>query len=204
MKFMEVAMPRRILVIVGHPDPHSTRLCRTLANAYAQGAREAGHAVEMLDIAGLDIPLMRTKADYESAAISPVVADAITAIRNAEHVVIVFPLWLGTMPALLKAFLEQVIRPGAAFDYPAPGQGHWPIKRLGGRTARIIVTMSTPAPIYRFWYLGHGTACLKRNILNFAGISPVRETVLGMADKADASRRDRWLERMRKLGQQAL
>ena len=40
------------------------------------------------------------------------------AIVWSEHIVLVFPLWLGTMPAMLKGFLEQVLRPGIAFAYP--------------------------------------------------------------------------------------
>jgi hypothetical protein len=35
-----------------------------------------------------------------------------------------------------------------------------------------------PAPLYRFWYRGHGVSGFRRNILNFVGIGPVRETCL--------------------------
>lgn len=40
-------------------------------------------------------------------------------LQDAEHIVFVSPLWLGTMPALLKGFLEQVMRPDVALAYPA-------------------------------------------------------------------------------------
>ena len=53
----------------------------------------------------------------------PVTLDeAAQAIKDAEHMVFIFPLWLGTMPALLKAFLEQAMRPGVAFAYPEPAK----------------------------------------------------------------------------------
>src|SRR6202043_4262808 len=75
------------------------------------------------------------------AALKPA-ADAIVA---ADHIVLVFPLWLGTVPALVKAFLEQVIRPGVAFAYEKYGAK----KLLAGRSAHIVVTMGMPAWLYQ-------------------------------------------------------
>jgi putative NADPH-quinone reductase len=67
----------------------------------------------------------------------------------ADHLVIIYPLWLGSMPGMLKSFFEQLLRPGFAFA-PAAGRG-MPRKLLKGRSARIIVTMGMPALFYR-WY----------------------------------------------------
>ena len=63
-------------------------------------------------------------------------------IKWCEHLVLVMPLWLGTMPALLKAFLEQVMRPGFAFEYCS--NGNVKALLLKGRSARVIVTMECP------------------------------------------------------------
>ncbi|MFC3073430.1 NAD(P)H-dependent oxidoreductase [Shinella pollutisoli] len=196
-------MPRRILIIVGHPDPGPKRLCRALAESYAEGARSAGHAVRSIDIATLDFPLLRTAEEFAAHSMPATLEDAVQAIRQAEHIVFVFPLWLGTMPALLKAFLEQVMRPGVAFAYPEAGKGGFAKTLLKGRSARVVVTMGMPAFFYRLWYLGHGVAGMRRNILNFVGISPVRETLFGMVEGvSDATRRE-WLARMRALGARA-
>ena len=196
-------MPRRILVIIGHPDPEPKRLCRALAASYADGARSAGHKVQLIDVATLDFPLLRTMEEFERRPLPVTLEAAVEAIRHAEHIVLVFPLWLGTMPALLKAFLEQVMRPGVAFAYPEAGGGGFARTLLKGRSARIIVTMGMPASFYRFWYLGHGVAGLRRNILNFVGINPVRETLFGMVDGASAETRAKWLAKMRALGARA-
>jgi putative NADPH-quinone reductase len=199
----EIAMPRRILVIIGHPDPEPKRLCRALAASYADGARSAGHEVQLIDVAALDFPLLRTMEEFERRPLPVTLEAAVEAIRHAEHIVLVFPLWLGTMPALLKAFLEQVMRPGVAFAYSEAGGGGFARTLLKGRSARVIVTMGMPASFYRFWYLGHGVAGLRRNILNFVGISPVRETLFGMVDGASAETREKWLTKMRTLGARA-
>jgi putative NADPH-quinone reductase len=191
-------MARRIVVIQGHPDPDGRRLCRALAGAYVEGARRARRAVAEVDIAALDFPLLRTQADFEHGTMPGSLMPARRAILEAEHVVLVFPLWLGTMPALMKAFLEQVMRPDTAFAYRDRG---FPKKLLAGRSARLVVTMGMPAFLYRWWYMAHGLKGLERSILGFAGISPVRETLFGMVGAAGEAKRRRWLERMRKLGE---
>jgi putative NADPH-quinone reductase len=191
-------MPRRILVITAHPDPAPERLCRVLAGAYATAAEQAGHEVRRLDIATLDFPLLRTAEQFEKGAVPETLRDASQSILWAEHLVFVFPLWLGTMPALLKGFLEQVMRPGIAFAYPENGGG-FTKTLLGGRSARLIVTMGMPPVLYRLWFRDHGVAGMRRSVLNFVGIRPVRETLFGLA-MSNEKKRARWIGKARRLG----
>lgn len=176
------AMSKRILIIDGHPDPDPGRLCHGLAAAYASGAVDNGHEVRRLDLHALDFPLLRRETDFETGDPPPVIANVQEDIRWSEHIVIVYPLWLGTMPALLKGFLEQAIRPDFAFERT---KTTWPRKLLKGRTARIVVTMGMPVMVYRWIYLSHSLRNLERNILKFVGIGPVRETLFGMVREAD-------------------
>ena len=195
-------MSRRILIVVGHPDPSPDRLCRGLAKAYGEGAEKAGHAVRRVDLAAIDFPMLRTMQEFEHGAVPDELKDAADAIVWAEHIVFVFPLWLGTMPALLKAFLEQVMRPGTAFAYPDKGGG-FTKTLLRGRSARVVVTMGMPSLVYRLWFLGHGIAGMKRSILHFVGISPVRETLFGIVAGASDATRAKWIRQMRDLGERA-
>ena len=194
-----MTMQRRVLVINGHPDGDPARLCAALAEAYAQGAREAGHSVETISIAGLDIPYLRTQQEFEQGGIPEHLAEAGEAVRRAEHVVIVFPLWLGTMPAMLKSFLEQVLRPGVAFEYGDKG----PKTLLSGRSARMVVTMGMPAFVYRLYFLSHGVAGLRRSILRFVGFNPVRTTLIGMVTMGGSDKQSKWPARMKALGRRA-
>ena len=195
-------MSRRILIVVGHPDPSPDRLCRGLARAYGEGAEKAGHAVRRVDLAAIDFPMLRTMQEFEHGSIPHELKEAAEAIIWAEHIVFVFPLWLGTMPAMLKAFLEQVMRPGTAFAYPNKGGG-FTKTLLRGRSARVVVTMGMPSVLYRLWFLGHGIAGMKRSILHFVGISPVRETLFGMVAGASVATRAKWIRQMRDLGERA-
>lgn len=194
-------MPKRIAIIQGHPDPAGHHLCHALADAYAEGAREAGHDVARVEVARIAFPLLRTAQEFENGELPPSLAPARDAVIAADHLVIVFPLWLGTMPAVVKAFLEQIMRPRIALADQKQGVSK---RLLAGRSARIVVTMGMPAFIYRWYFGGHGLRGLERSILRFVGIKPVRETLLGMVGDAGETRRRRWLARMRDYGSRAV
>lgn len=193
-------MGKCILILVGHPDPSQDRLCRALADAYADGAQAAGHEIRRIDIATLDIPYLRSQPEFEHVSPSKGLLEAQDAITWAEHLLVVFPLWLGDMPAMLKAFFEQVLRPGFAFAYRSKGL---PEKRLAGRTAHVVITMGMPAFAYRWVFFAHALRLLKRNILSFVGIQPVNETLFGNVGGADDATRHAWLAQMREAGRKA-
>ena len=102
------------------------------------------------------------------------------------------------MPALLKGFLEQVARPGFALG--EPGKGSLGKKLLGGRSARVVVTMGMPALIYRLYFQAHSVRSLERNILGFIGIAPVHRTLIGMVE-GTAAAREQALDKLRLLGE---
>lgn len=189
-------MSRRILILHGHPDPAPQRFCAALAAAYAAGARAGGHEVREVHVARLDFPLLRTGEEWNHGELPASLRAAQAEIGWAQHLVVIFPLWTGTLPALLKGFFEQVMRPGFAFRY-VPGRG--PVPDLGGRSARVVVTMGMPAFAFRWIYGAHGVRCFERNLLNFVGIRPVRKTYIGMVE-APRFPATRWLERMRQWG----
>jgi putative NADPH-quinone reductase len=195
-------MGKRVLVINGHPDRSEGHLCAAFAAAYECGAATAGHEVRKISLAQVEFPMLRSQAEFESGKIPPELQSAVSDIQWAEHLVLIFPLWLGTMPAMLKAFLEQVMRPGVAFEYAA--NGGLPKSLLKGRSARLIVTMGMPQCVFRFWYLDHGLATLRRSILNFVGISPVREMRFGMVDQASDATRRGWIAKVQALGARAI
>lgn len=196
---MTTSTARRITIIQGHPDPAGGHYGHALADSYAAGAEASGHEVRRVEVAWLDVPYLRTAADFNKGETPAGLRDAQAAILWADHLVIIYPLWLGTMPALLKAFMEQVLRPGFAFDYGE--KGRW-TSHLKGRSARVVVTMGMPAFIYRWFFGAHSLKSLERNILRFVGIRPVRESLIGMVEGSVAAR-EKWLRKMTDLGRQA-
>ncbi|MDP3797875.1 MAG: NAD(P)H-dependent oxidoreductase [Polaromonas sp.] len=193
---------KQILLIQGHPDASAHHLCHALAAAYASGAQEGGHSVRSLNVAELDFALLRSQKAWEDGELPAGLQQAQDDIRWAQHVVLFFPLWLGDMPALLKGFLEQVARPGFAFEREG-GSTAFTKKGLTGRSARVVVTMGMPALLYRWYFRAHSVRSLERNILGFAGIAPVHETLIGMVGNFKAADGERWLGKLRRLGLKA-
>jgi len=193
-------MTRHIAVIQGHPDPRGGHLGHALADAYAQGAAEAGHEVRRINVATLEFPVLRTKEDYEKGAPPDAIRECQQSVAWADHLLIVFPLWGGGMPALLKAFFEQLLRPGFAYRARAGGRME---RLLTGKSVRLVVTMGMPAFLYRWYFRAHGLKALTRGMLGLCGLGPIHETLIGMVEGASASKIDRLVARMRALGRSA-
>jgi putative NADPH-quinone reductase len=121
------------------------------------------------------------------------------AMFAADHLVLTFPLWFGTLPAILKAFLERVLQP----DLVEPAKKGKFVKLLKGKSARVIVTMGMPGIIYRWWFGAHAVKMLKRNILGFIGVSPVRTMIYGNVEGVGSEGRKRWLDEMEAAGRRA-
>lgn len=189
-------MPRKIAVIQGHPDPARNRLLHAMADAYADAATTVGHEVRRIEPAMLTFPLLRNEVEFQTGELPPSLVQARDDMRWAEHWVILFPLWHGTMPAYFKGFLEHIFRPGFAMEYR---EKSFPRKLLAGRTARIVVTMGMPVLFYRLVFGAYGVKGFERSMLTFAGIKPVRESFFGLTF-ADEKKRARWLEAMRTHG----
>jgi putative NADPH-quinone reductase len=189
----------KITIVQGHPDPQGGHFCHALAESYAEGAARRAHQIRRIEVAQLDFPLLKSQAEYESGSTPEVLQDAQADLLWADHFVIIYPLWLGSLPAKLKGFLEQVFRPEVAFDKSDSGMT-WK-KRLKGKSARIIVTMGMPAPVYRWYFGAHSLKNLERNILAFIGVKPIRTTLIGMVEAADDAKHAAWLDKVARLGE---
>ena len=168
-------MSKRIAIIQGHPDSSTRHFCHALADEYAKGAEDGGHDVMRIEVASLEFPLLRTKEEFEKGRPPEAIMRAQEAVAWADHLVIIYPLWLGSMPALLKGFFEQLLRPGFAFEYQK--SGGMAKKLLTGKSARIVVTMGMPAFVYRWIFSAHSLKSLIRNTLRFCGVGPVKSTL---------------------------
>ena len=177
---------KNILVIDAHPDAAPGHFVHALAMQYAATAGAAGHLVQIVRLSELKFPWLRSAEEF--AAQPPgMIGSQQQHFSWADHVVLVYPLWLGSMPALLKAYLEQVMRPGFAFVYGKKNE--LPGKLMVGKTARIVVTMGMPSLFYKLYYQSHSVKSLARNILGFVGFKPVRVSLIGNVESPKARSR---------------
>ena len=186
---------KKVLVILGHPRLQSFNAA--LAETYSTAASAAGAEVRQLDLARLEFSstIARTP-DYDNVVeeIESSLKEAQRLIGWADHLVFVYPTFWGDMPALLKGFIDRTFLPNFAFKYrkgsPMPEQ------LLKGKTARIITTMDSPVLWYQMMYRAPGTNALKRAILAFCGVKPVRTTLVGRLRYLNQDQRQKWLEKI--------
>lgn len=187
---------KRILVINGHPDDQS--FGKALADAYFTGAEQAGAEVRMLHLSNLRFQLNLSKGYRQRTDLESDLLGAQESIRWAEHLVWIYPVWWGSVPALLKGFLDRVMLPGFAFQYRE--NSVWWDKLLKGRTGHIISTLDQPQ--WYYWLInGRPTYhAMKKMTLEFCGISPVHTTSIGPVKSAQESKREEWLKKVEALG----
>lgn len=192
---------KKIVILQGHPDDGAKHLCHALADAYRAGAEAAGHQVSVIDVAALDFPLLRSKEEWENMPAPDVLLPAQAALLEADHIAIFFPLWLGSLPARLKGFFEQVFRPamaGGKTDLQSWG------KLMRGCSVRIFVTMGMPAIAFRLFFLSHGIRFFERNVLRFTGCGPIRRSLVGNVEGLGERGCRAWLDKARSLGEKGL
>jgi NAD(P)H dehydrogenase (quinone) len=189
-------MSKKILVILGQPQRNSYN--GALAQAYVDGARAAGAEVREFCLGELTFDPCATTGAPPGPALEPDLVSAQESIRWAEHLVFVYPIWWGTIPALLKGFIERVFMPGFAVNFRKDSP-LWD-KLLTGRSARLIVTLNTPSWAYRWIFGRPGHTTMKRTVLGFCGVKPVCITEIGPMKNSTEQKRARWLQQVRDLG----
>lgn len=188
---------KKVVVVLGHAGDS---FCAALAQAYCETAGQAGHEVRLLALAALRFdPVLRGGYRAEQD-LEPDLLAAQETLRWADHLVFVYPIWWGGLPALLKGFLDRVLLPGFAFRYEK-GKA-FPTPLLRGRTAHLVVTMDTPPWYFRWIHQAPGIRQMKRNTLAFCGVRPVGTLALGTVRNASPGRREAWLGHVRRLAAQ--
>lgn len=187
----------QVLIVLGHPRGDS--LSAALADAYREGAEEVGADVDVLKLFEIEFDPHVREPSPEDQVPEPAIRGALHRIGRADHLVFVYPTWWGTLPALLKGFLDRVVMPGFAFRFHAPDSLEW-TSLWNDKSAQIITTMDTPPLVYRWIYRQPGNNAMKRATLGFCGVNPVRVLNLGPVKTASEGRRRRWLELARRRG----
>ena len=187
---------KKILVINGHPTQNS--FCNILSNTYAEAATSAGHELEVLNLYDLSFSPNLINGYSKRQEPEPDILLAQQKIKWANHIVIVHPVWWGSVPALLKGFLDTALLPGFAFKYRKDSL-FWD-KLLSGRTARIIYTADTPVWIYKYFFGAPSVRQLKHRTLAFCGIKQIKVTGIGPIRKSQTGFRKTWIEKIKHLG----
>ncbi|MDP9955030.1 putative NADPH-quinone reductase [Epilithonimonas hungarica] len=187
---------KKILIINGHPNKASFNF--GIAEAYKKGAVESGAEVKEIIIAELNFNPNLQFGYQKIMELEPDLTEAWEKIIWADHLVWVHPVWWGGLPAITKGFVDRLFLPGRAFKYRE--NSVWWDKLLKGRTAHIITTLDQPGLYYRLMFGRPSVNQLKRSVLQFCGIKPVKVTYIGIIKTSNDHQRKVWLEKVRSAG----
>ncbi|MBP2616574.1 NAD(P)H-dependent oxidoreductase [Chryseobacterium jejuense] len=188
---------KKIAIINGHPNKESFNF--GVAEAYKNGAKEAGAEIKEITIADLNFNPNLQFGYQKRMELEPDLLNAWEIIQWADHLVWVHPVWWGGFPALMKGFIDRLFLPGFAYKYRE--NSLWWDKLLKGKTAHIITTIDQPGWYYRLMYGRPSVNQLKKSTLEFCGIKPVRVTYFGIIRTSNEKQRKKWLEKVKSLGQ---
>lgn len=192
---MATTTKNRILIINAHPGNDS--FCSEVSKRYLRGAQQSKAIVDLINLTDFTIDWSYSNG-YKNNTDEAEIKKIQNLIRNASHLVIVFPNWWGTYPAILKGFIDRVFIPDFAYKYQKNSQ--FPIPLLKGKSARLIMSMDTPIWYYSLFYKSPGLNSLKKSILNFCGIKPVKTTIFTSVKKSTEEKRNSWLKKIEELG----
>ncbi len=190
-------MSKKILVLLGNSDKET--YSGAMADHYQAGAEDAGHEVQRVNIGDMQFDPILHKGYKEIQELEPDLLALQDAFRWADHVVVVYPNWWCTMPAILKGLFDRMWIPGFAFNFNKETKQLE--QHLKGKTGRVIIVAGTHSPFKTWWKFGDYTNEIQHGILGFAGIHTA-VTAFGPCNKVSDECKEKWLKQAEKLGRQ--
>jgi NAD(P)H dehydrogenase (quinone) len=186
-------------VFIWSANPKRGSLSEGLARAYKTGVLGKGAQVRHMNLSEMSFDMGALKS--YGKGMPDLEADLVEFQENlawADHLVLIHPLWWGSLPAQAKAVLDRTLLPGFAFKFHRKGQG-WD-KLLAGRTADVVVTADTPSWLDSILYLASWRRIVKKQILGFVGIKTRRISHISPIRSASKNQIEAWMQKMRKWG----
>ncbi len=200
MKFFTDHIPKKITILVGHPDVEDT-LSRQLALLYESAAKKAGHEVRYHHLGSMRFDPVLHKGYRSIQNLEPDLQVLQKDLVWCDHFLLVYPNWWCTMPALLKGMFDRMWLPGFCFSFYKHGwKSYFHIWKpeLSNKTAHVIILSGTH-PLLIWLLFGDYTNEIKRGILWFAGFR-VRLSRLGPSEIAPEWKKNEWREKVVRLG----
>ena len=191
---------KKIFILLGHSNKEGSPA--RFANAYQQGAKSANTIIRRIDLCDIDFDPILYEECNKIQELEPGLQTIQKNIKWCNHFVIIYPMWWGTMPAILKGMIDRVFLPGFAFTFDK--KTHKIKALLKGKSAHLIMLCERQAPwkIKIFW--GDCMNEIKNATLKHCGFRSIKTTMFGPVEFVNKDKINSWLKKLREYGYKIL
>ncbi len=182
-----------VLIIYAHPNPHSFN--HAILEQLTRGFRDGAHFVTVLNLYEEQFDPVLVFDDQRKRrdlAHLPETRRYRELVREADHLVFVYPIWWYGPPGILKGFLDKVFVSGFAYTY----EGRLPRGLLTGKSAWVVYTIDSPGWFVRWFRHSAEWTVMRDAVLRFCGIRRVKRMMFTSASRSSPKRRQQWLDRL--------
>lgn len=188
-----------VLIVLGHPDENSFN--HAIAETCRQKLAENGHAVIFHDLYKEKFdPIIHTPEIPKSGKYSQVIKKHCDELANCDGIIVVHPNWWGQPPAILKGWVDRVIRPGIAYEFAEGDDGEGvPIGLLKAKVALVLNTSNTSEereieifkdPLHAIW---------KNCIFDLCGVPQFDRKMFSIVVTSTLQERQVWLTEVKAM-----
>ena len=183
----------KISIILAHPNPDSFN--HAIAGAAEETLRRNGHQVILHDLCREQFPPLLSAAELrKDAALEPVIARHCEEVAVADGIIIVHPNWWGMPPAILKGWIDRVLRPEVAYRFVEGDQGEGvPVGLLQAKAAIVFNTANTPAEREREIFGDPLETLWKNCVFDLCGVRKVHRRTFAVVVTSTPQQRVAWL-----------
>ncbi len=189
----------RVMVILGHPDKKSFNYA--IAETAVEVLRTGGHEVVFHDLYREKFPpVIPAREIPRNVKLPKIISQHCTEISEADGIIVVHPNWWGQPPAIVKGWIDRVLRPGVAYTFAEGNSGDGElIGLLKAKALLVFNTSNTPLeremdiygdPLANLW---------KNNMLVSCGVKSYFRKNFGVIITSTIEQRSKWLEEVREV-----
>lgn len=189
----------RISIILAHPDKAS--LNHAIASTVVEQLEKNGHGVSFHDLYAENFgPLLASEEIPKNAVLPESVKNHCEEVRRADGIIVIHPNWWGQPPAVLKGWIDRVIRPGIAYEFLEGDSGEGVPKGLLTAETAVVFNTSNTLPEREQQIFGDPLETIWRNcIFGLCGVGNFHRRTFSTVVTSTESERKQWLEETRAL-----
>ena len=189
----------KISVILAHPDRSSFN--HAIAQTVVEKLENNGHGVFFHDLYGEDFdPLLIGKEIPQDASLPRIIREHCKEIREAGGIIIVHPNWWGQPPAILKGWIDRVIRPGIAYEFLEGDSGEGIPAGLLRAKAAVVINTSNTEPEREKSVFGDPLETIWKNcVFGLCGVDVFHRRTFSTVITSTEAQRRQWLDEVKAM-----